>query len=86
MESSKAQYLAWTGSSNVVCQTFGPGLVLSRHFTAFVVIRPLQLGKAMTILSASKHQSLDDLFELRWQLFFSDRAHKHVKIPDLTMV
>ena len=64
-ESSKAQHLSWIGSSSPVCQSFGPGLLLARHFTAFIVMRPLQLEKTMTILAASKSQSLDDLFEFR---------------------
>ena len=64
-ESSKVQHLSWIGSSSAVCQSFGPGLLLARHFTVFIVMRPLQLEKTMTILSASKSQSLDDLFEFR---------------------
>lgn len=65
LESSRAQSLVWSNNSNIVCKVFGPGIFVSRHFTAFVVLRPLQLDKVMTILAARKLQSMDDLIEFR---------------------
>ena len=64
LESNRSQSLAWTNSS-IVCKVFGPGLMVSRHFTVFVVIRLSQLEKAMTIISARKLMSNDDLIEFR---------------------
>jgi hypothetical protein len=64
-ESNRSQSLVWLNNANIVCKTFGPGPVVARHFTAFLVFRPLYLNKVMTILSAKKMRSLDDLIEFR---------------------
>ena len=65
LQANKSQSLTWTNNSNAVCKIFGPGMVVSMQFTAFVVIRSSELSKDMTILSAIKRFSLDDLFEFR---------------------
>jgi len=71
LESNRSQALTWIkNDSNAICKVFGPGLVVQRHFTAFIVIRPSHLMKAMTILSASKLLSFDDLIEFRSPLCY----------------
>ena len=64
-ESNRSQSLVWSDNSNIVCKVFGPGSVIARQFTSFLVFRPLYLNKVMTILSATKLLSLDDLIEFR---------------------
>lgn len=64
-ESNRSQSLVWLNNANIVCKAFGPGPVVARHFTAILVFRPLNLNKVMTILSATKLLSLDDLMEFR---------------------
>jgi hypothetical protein len=64
-ESNRSQSLVWLNNANIVCKAFGPGPLVARHFTAFLVFRPLYLNKVMTILSATKLLSLDDLIEFR---------------------